>query len=1275
MVRFQAISFCTTSNVPTELKGLWSTGRTTPWIRVNGRTADGTAVMMYTAGFSPYAWVELVGDEKINLGSFSRWIANKISSPVRSITMHDNKCSLAGNEPVRVARVELELPVKVPRLLSLANEPDCPSYVGPRVFEANVPYHMRFCIDNGAAPFCWVDVDDDDMRVSHQVSPKRCHLTFAAMAENVRFDTQDTSNAPMPLITFDCEMETKGDDDHFPKAELGDEVIQIGGLVYANATADATEANLVQRVIFTRGGDVAPFPAAQRIAIKRCADERSLLLKFRAWVNHVQPDFDTGYNQDKFDWPFLMGRADMLGIGKEFRDIGKVPGELMESKQSHFHSDSRGYEDDENVVIAGITNVDMLRIIRNSEKLRSYKLDAVVKETFGEQEGKTGVTYKEIPVLFNGSPEDRRKLCEYCIWDAELAAMLLFKKKVIVNHVEMSRVTGVDIHALITGGQQIKVYNQILRECRPENLIVPTRARVKESNAGAVDGDDDNALVRPTTVEEFLAGAKRGFAGKKKGAKKRKPEYEGATVIDPHKGFYSTPITTLDFSSLYPSIMRGHNLCYRSLVRKGSTCIHGHDAFASKEVLDCCVSETPINARFWRATQVEGILPRILTKLLDARKHAKAEMAVERDLFKKAVLDGRQLALKTSANSVYGFTGAVIGILPCIEISASVTSYGRDMIHYIQGLVERKYRGAGLVGGQVAAINLETQVVYGDSVVGDTPLLLCSPDDEQCWVLASELATITKSSFARRNGDRKDEFQPATGWRVWSSDGWTQIVRAIRHRAPGKRLVTITTQSGQVTVTCDHSLLRPDGTKVRPIDVCVGEQLMHRDLPPYKGLLARSPSDHPAFVISRGIGYGSQGLAYAKMLEVELTEAKLPFATPLVRARAAHIRNTVGLCSRGDVITWIEDAGMLDSTDYVYDLETETHHFAAGVGRMIVHNTDSVMVDFGVTEVADAMAVGMNAAELINAAFRLKIMLPAERDAFLAEHAPTYMDAETALLDDTDRLVPIINWLYTSAISIIFEIVLFQYLLISKKRYAGGFYTKNPDVPDKVHKSGIESVRRDNAYFTAQTVGNVVDLLMESKDPLRALALARHAVRTLCTGRVPLDELIISKGFSKPESEYVNPGAQAHLKVHRLREQREPGSGYRLGERIPYVVVCGTEKNGKVKRLVDNVEDPDWVKKHKTPISINYYLNNQITKPLARIVDTIWGEGAAASLLFTQDMTAQNQASPAALFGGVVSTAPRAPLPIEPTDKMQTLVTKWKRRPKQPSLFQLLPAK
>jgi len=87
------------------------------------------------------------------------------------------------------------------------------------------------------------------------------------------------------------------------------------------------------------------------------------------------------------------------------------------------------------------------------------------------------------------------------------------------------------------------------------------------------------------------------------------------------------------------------------------------------------------NADYFATTKRrKGLLPSVLEDLIAARKRAKADLKKETDPFKKAVLDGRQLALKISANSVYGFTGATIGKLPCLAISSSVTAYGRQMI-------------------------------------------------------------------------------------------------------------------------------------------------------------------------------------------------------------------------------------------------------------------------------------------------------------------------------------------------------------------------------------------------------------------------------------------------------------------------------------------------------------------------------------------------------------------------------------------------------------------
>ena len=78
--------------------------------------------------------------------------------------------------------------------------------------------------------------------------------------------------------------------------------------------------------------------------------------------------------------------------------------------------------------------------------------------------------------------------------------------------------------------------------------------------------------------------------------------------------------------------------------------------------------KSPSGHVFVRSSTKKGILPQILDELLAARKRAKKDMALATDPMEKAVQNGRQLALKISANSVYGFTGATVGQLPCLVI-------------------------------------------------------------------------------------------------------------------------------------------------------------------------------------------------------------------------------------------------------------------------------------------------------------------------------------------------------------------------------------------------------------------------------------------------------------------------------------------------------------------------------------------------------------------------------------------------------------------------------
>ena len=68
MVRFQVLDFDTTSNVPDDLRSLWPDERSSPWIRICGRTADAESVVLYVAGFVPYLWVEVADSAAYGAG-------------------------------------------------------------------------------------------------------------------------------------------------------------------------------------------------------------------------------------------------------------------------------------------------------------------------------------------------------------------------------------------------------------------------------------------------------------------------------------------------------------------------------------------------------------------------------------------------------------------------------------------------------------------------------------------------------------------------------------------------------------------------------------------------------------------------------------------------------------------------------------------------------------------------------------------------------------------------------------------------------------------------------------------------------------------------------------------------------------------------------------------------------------------------------------------------------------------------------------------------------
>ncbi|KAH7974647.1 hypothetical protein HPB49_017687 [Dermacentor silvarum] len=240
--------------------------------------------------------------------------------------------------------------------------------------------------------------------------------------------------------------------------------------------------------------------------------------------------------------------------------------------------------------------------------------------------------------------------------------------------------------------------------------------------------------------EEEENAQKPAFSRKRK-AESSDPNnvgYQGAKVLEPKVGYYDDPVCTMDFASLYPSIIIAMNLCYSTLRLHPKRQI---ESMEKQEIEDESCYEYaqgkpfPTGDEFVPESVRKGILPTILVDLLRARKQVKKDMAnCEHDPFMKSVLNERQLAIKKCANSVYGFTGAVNnGILPCIQIARSVTAYGRTLLEKTIYYVEKKYT--------------QHEVIYGDT---DSMMIICRGKTvAEAMEMGKGLAELISSHFPR----------------------------------------------------------------------------------------------------------------------------------------------------------------------------------------------------------------------------------------------------------------------------------------------------------------------------------------------------------------------------------------------------------------------------------------------------------------------------------------------------------------------------------------------
>ena len=989
----------------------------------------------------------------------------------------------------------------------------------------------------------------------------------------------------------------------FPDAlNVKDKIIQIGVTTnwYANPEypgKNANDCNIVHQWIGILGKATNIEPSS---VIYECFEkEEELLLRWFTIMNKIDPDYIVGHNIFGFDWYYIYQRAKIYGLEFSMGELHRLKGTKGIYEEKKMSSSAYGDNTYKMIKMIGRICIDTYKHISREHKLASYTLNNVSKHFLGMN--KIDLPAKQIFQLQDKGDKDRGEIATYCIRDCELCNHLMYKLDVLTSSIGMANVCLVPIEYLFIRGQGIKTQSLVAGTCYKLGIV-----------------------MKDLYPDDYP-----------------KATFEGALVITPQKGFHTEPVTVCDFSSLYPSIIISENLSPDTIVQDKKYKFMIDEGKCN--TIEYNKNDEKVSASFVRHTckEEQGIVPRILIALLSARKDKKKLMKNAKDPFKKKMYNSLQLAYKVSANSIYGALGARTSAIYCPEAAASTTAKGREHLQFSRKFIEDNYEGC--------------ETVYGDSVIGDTPLLLRIDGK----IVVKRIETLATEWKKYHNDKECCELQNVESW---TEDGWTKVHRVIRHKlVPSKGLVEILTHTGHVVCTTDHSLILENGKDISPNNLKEGDILLHScpsEFPSsfeYQGKTINNEKLSRLMGMFFGCGKYKDSFTltvfntelipfYKNILEeifpesqcvienntiidnnpfIELwkyfcyNDKKEKIIPPCILQSDLNIRrefyeglkdsNNDIFCSEASLSIVIllkslgyndilvekhndkfiikkegnnENPGVVkkinkvtEYQEYVYDLTTENHHFHAGVGTMIVHNTDSVFMKFKLEE-------GLTKEEKI-----LKcVELGKEASKRISETMKPPMNLE-------------------------YEKVLLPLLLVTRKRYVGNLYEEDPT--KYVRKSmGLVTKRRDNANIVKIIYNGILDILLDGPgaEGNKELAISeskeffKNMMCRLCMNDIPIPNLVISKTLRK---KYKNPGGIAHAVLSKRMHARKDPRAPQVNDRVPYVfVIKDSVKRQKKLKQGDRIEHPEYVKEQNLDLDVVQYIEH-VRKPVTQLLEFI----------------------------------------------------------------------
>jgi DNA polymerase elongation subunit (family B) len=853
---------------------------------------------------------------------------------------------------------------------------------------------------------------------------------------------------------------------------------------------------------------------------------------------------------------------------------------------------------------------------------------------------KDDVSPKDIFRMTNGTDEDRTIIAKYCIQDCNLVQYLANKVDVITGLVEMSKICSVPMSFLVIRGQGIKLTSYVAKKCREKHTLMPV------IDKGSMGEGYEGAIVLEPKCDMYL---------------------ENPVACLDYASLYPSCMMSENLSHDSKVWTKEYGLdgeLIREFGEKDRTGDFIYDNLEDYKYVDVAydtyryIGKDKVRSgkkvcRYAQFQEGRAIMPSILEELLMARKTTRKMIPQQTDDFMKNVLDKRQLAYKVTANSLYGQCGAKTSTFYDQDIAASTTATGRLLLLYGKRIIEECYGDNVCQTEKYGPVLTKAEYVYGDSVANYTPVYVKVGDTLDICTIEDLANKYGNGRWVPclEEGKQEKEICELPNVATWTEKGWTQLYRVIRHRlASHKKMMRILTHTGLVDVTDDHSLILHSGVEISPKNVQIGTELLHHPLP-QNDTVDKTISEDEAQIMGFFFGCDQS----EDVVPIEIINNNVMIQTAFLNGLYEAIGNkdengciiiyqkkqisASQICWIANRIGWttslntrtdkpnvyritmtkltqrknpnaIKKIIELPSYDgYVYDLTTENHHFAAGVGNLIVHNTDSVFFTFNLQAPDGTPIRGEKALEIT---------------IELAQHAGHLASSFLKSPHDLE-----------------YEKTFMPFCLLSKKRYVGMLY-EDDYKKGKRKEMGIVLKRRDNAPIVKEIYGGIIDILMKEQNIQKAIHFLNQSLDDVVNGRTPIDKLIITKSLS---SSYKNPNQIAHKVLANRIADREPGNKPASGDRIPFIYICNDKKDALQG---EKIETPTFIREHALKIDYSFYITNQIMKPVQQLF----------SLVLMDIWKLQGKQSKVSQFKQELNDLSRKTDPVKLADKIEMLKNK-----------------